>query len=823
MFLISNPAMIIASAEAGILGSMPSLNGRSHEDFRAMLREITDATNAPFAINLTIGLTDESRRKADLHACIDAGVKVLITSYGNPTEITREAHRHGMIVMHDVINLRHARKAQAAGVDAIIAVGAGAGGHGGTISPFALVPWLRDSLEVPIVAAGCISGGRQALAALSLGAELCYMGTRFIASTECGAIAEYKEMVERATPEDIVYTDEVSGIHANFLRDSLPEEGPRSRESPRKRWRDIWSAGQGVAQIHETRPLTEIVYQVMGEYHEALQEQRARSGSTEEASASSEMSLTRSPQVKIPLSVTPREAPESFNLTEILLDAHLEAGRGAQTALICPEGSWSYAELAHHVSAYAHRLTEMGIQPEERVLVAVRDSADFVGALLGALRIGAVGVMLNPDLEAERVAELMEYSRARAAFVERGETYAVYERALVRSEAQQPLRCQLIEVEGSQREARETYNQDEPILACADTHRDDPAIWLFSGGTTGRPKAIVQPHRSFLYTTERYGRGVMGYSAQDRTLSVPKLYFGYATGANLIFPLAAGGSSILFAEKPTPERLFDLIEAHRPTLLINVPTVINRMVNHPSASGRDLSSLRAVTSAGEALPQSLSEAWSALYDAPLCDGLGTAEMWHIFLTNHPSDPHRRRTGTLGQVIEGFEISLRDPDHEHLEVPEGSPGVMWVRGGARALGYWRLGEASQRAFRGAWYASGDLMIRDADGFYTFCGRSDDMIKVAGKFASPKEVEDCLMSYSMIEECAVVGRPDDTGLMKLFAFVTLKQTHHDGDVEEAKRDILGYLQIRLDSYKLPKRIEILSSFPKTHLGKINRGAL
>jgi acyl-coenzyme A synthetase/AMP-(fatty) acid ligase len=379
----------------------------------------------------------------------------------------------------------------------------------------------------------------------------------------------------------------------------------------------------------------------------------------------------------------------------------------------------------------------------------------------------------------------------------------------------------LLDVAGGERETLESYSRDIEVIPSALTHRDDPAIWLFSGGTTGRPKAIIQPHRSFLYTTERYGLGVMGYTSTDRTLSVPKLYFGYATGANLIFPLAAGGSTILFPGRPSPERLFDLIERYAPTLLINVPTVINRMVNHPDAARRDLSSLRVVTSAGEALPQALSEAWSKLYQAPLCDGLGTAEMWHIFLTNHPSDPSSRREGTLGRVVEGLEISLRDPDDSSREVAEGVPGVMWVRGGARALGYWQLEESSRQAFRGEWYASGDLMIRDADGFYTFCGRSDDMIKVAGKFASPKEVEDCLMTHNLINECAVVGRPDSSGLMKLFAFVTLKNS--ESDHSNCTSTIATHLQSHLDSYKLPKDITILESFPKTHLGKINRGAL
>lgn len=825
MFLISTPEMLISSAEAGILGAMPSLNGRSHDDFKAMLREVRSATENPFAINLTIGLTDPKRIKADLFACIDHGVKVLITSYGDPTDIVKEAHRHNMIVLHDVISLKHALKAQRAGVDAIIGVSAGAGGHGGTISPFAFIPWLKSTLSIPIVAAGAISTGHQVLSALSLGAELCYMGTRFIVSDECSAVEEYKKMIQTATPEDIVYTDAVSGISANFLKASLPEEGPRTRESPRKRWRDIWSAGHGVAQIQQTAPLKTIVEQVMSEYHQALTQINEATEGDLHLNHPSQVTPKRKSSEFISLVKAPRQPSDIFNLTEILIDTHLKTDQAHHTALICPEGNWTYVSVYFHIQKYIQRLSDRSIRQEERVLISIKDSADFVAALLACVRYGAVGVMINPDLDPDRIAELVEYSRASCAFVETGSPLDNFTKALssLKNSVINHDEFKLMSVEGSQRVTIPSYpTHVDNIVPPARTHRDDPAIWLFSGGTTGRPKAIVQPHRSFLYTTEHYALGVMAYDKNDITLSVPKLYFGYATGANLIFPMAAGGSTILFADRPTPEKLFELIAEHRPTILINVPTIINRMVNHPQATQQDLSCLRVVTSAGEALPQSLSEKWSSLYEAPLCDGLGTAEMWHIFLTNHPHDPSQRKEGTLGKVVEGFEISLRNPDDLTQEVPLNTPGVMWVKGGARALGYWQQIEASRKAFIGEWYASGDLMMKDQDGFYTFCGRSDDMIKVAGKFASPKEVEDCLMQNASIKECAVVGRADKTGLMKLFAFVTINEPSTVSE-EELINELQNFLSNKLDRYKLPKNIFILKDFPKTHLGKINRGSL
>lgn len=269
MFLISNKEMLVASAEAGILGCMPSLNARTAEQFREDLKWVRSKTDKPIGINLTIGLTQPERIEADLSACLEFDVPVILTSYGNPAEVVKRAHEKNRLVFHDVITLHHGKKAVAAGVDAIIAVSSGAGGHAGRISPYVLVPWLAEELKVPIIAAGCISDGRQVVASLSLGAQLCYIGTRFIASTECGAADAYKQMVVTAGPEDVVYTDKVSGIHANFLKATVPENftADRSPEGA-KRWKDIWSAGQGVGLIHDVKPMGEIVEALAREAHD---------------------------------------------------------------------------------------------------------------------------------------------------------------------------------------------------------------------------------------------------------------------------------------------------------------------------------------------------------------------------------------------------------------------------------------------------------------------------------------------------------------------------------------------------------------------------
>ncbi len=274
MFIISNKEMNVAAAEAGVLGTMPTLNARTIEDLRADLEWIRSRTDKPFGLNLTIGLTQPDRREADMKLLEEFEVPVLITSYGNPTAYVQRAHQSGTTVFHDVINLRHAKKAAGAGADAIIGVASGAGGHAGRVSPYVLFPYLKQNLDVPIIAAGCISTGEQIAASLALGAELVYMGTRFIASSECGAEQAYKDMVVSADPDDIVYTDKVSGTHANFFKRTVPGHADFdpsiAGDDAGKRWKSIWSAGQGSTLVKEIKPVGAIVEDLVREYHDTV-------------------------------------------------------------------------------------------------------------------------------------------------------------------------------------------------------------------------------------------------------------------------------------------------------------------------------------------------------------------------------------------------------------------------------------------------------------------------------------------------------------------------------------------------------------------------
>ncbi|MFQ5349542.1 MAG: AMP-binding protein, partial [Thermoanaerobaculia bacterium] len=320
-------------------------------------------------------------------------------------------------------------------------------------------------------------------------------------------------------------------------------------------------------------------------------------------------------------------------------------------------------------------------------------------------------------------------------------------------------------------------------------------------------------HRSFANTTECYAKQALGYCEDDVTLSVPKLYFGYATGSNLLFPFSVGASAVLFAEHPTADVLFEQIRRHRPTILINVPTMINQMVDHPAAGEQDLSCLRFATSAGEALPAPLYHRWRETFGVELLDGLGTAEMWHIFVSNLPGAV---KPGTLGRVVPGFELRVCDDDG--AEVADGEVGRLWVRGDSRALGYWQSTAKTAAAFRGEWFVGGDLVSRDAEGYVTYCGRSDDVLKVGGKWLAPQEVESCLMRHPAVAECAVVGVENAAGLTKPFAFVVAKEKAADLE-EQLKRHALE----QLEAYKHPRRVIVVEGMPRTHLGKIDRGKL
>jgi acyl-coenzyme A synthetase/AMP-(fatty) acid ligase len=490
------------------------------------------------------------------------------------------------------------------------------------------------------------------------------------------------------------------------------------------------------------------------------------------------------------------EWPEQLNAYQFFVGERLSEGRGDDPAIHLDGATATYAQVDALVAGFANDLTEMGVGRGDRVLLVAPDGPAFVAALFATMRIGAVVVMLNPGLTRDAMGAIVDRSRARVAVVDPAHQEHFTASLL-------DWRPSLLDPTGIDPAEHQT-----PV---EETAPRDPAIWLFSGGTTGVPKAVPQTHQSLVNTTRLYGQGTLGLTAEDTTISVPKLYFGYATGSNLLFPFSVGASIVLFEEHPTPEALFSRIEMHRPSVLVNVPSAINQMLSAPGAKSRDLGSLRLSTSAGEALPETLYHRWKETFGVELLDGLGTAEMWHIFVSNQVGDV---RPGTLGRVVPGFEIKVCDDDGN--EVKAGEVGRLWVRGDSLGLGYVGDPGQTEAAFRGEWFVGGDLVSIDDDGYVTHRGRADDAIKVKGKWFRPQEVESTLLDHPSVDSCAVVAVEDDTGLARPVAFVV-------AGAAITEQQLIDWVLERLEPYKHPRRVFFVDELPQTHLGKVDRSAL
>jgi benzoate-CoA ligase family protein len=488
--------------------------------------------------------------------------------------------------------------------------------------------------------------------------------------------------------------------------------------------------------------------------------------------------------------------PDTLNAYEFFLGDRLTEGRGDAIAVRLDDGDLTYAEVDALTASFANDLAGREVGRGDRVLLVMPDGPAFVAAFFATIRLGAVVVMLNPRLTREAMAAIVDRSRAVVAVVDP----AHRDHFVDSLQEWKPALLDPTLVDPSGHETR-----------VVETALRDPAFWLFSGGTTGVPKAVPQTHQSLVNTTRRYGQAALGLTSADITISVPKLYFGYATGSNLLFPFSVGASIVLFEEHPTPEALFSRIERHRPTVLVNVPSAVNQMLSAPGAEGRDLSSLRLATSAGEALPETLYHQWKDTFDVELLDGLGTAEMWHIFISNTLGDV---KPGTLGRVVPGFEIKACDDDGS--EVDAGAVGRLWVRGDSLGLGYVDEPEQTEEAFRGDWFVGGDLVSIDELGYVTHRGRADDAIKVKGKWFRPQEVESTLLDHPSVEECAVVAVEDAAGLARPVAFVV-------PTAEVTERQLIDWVLQHLEPYKHPRQVLFVDELPQTHLGKVDRGAL
>jgi benzoate-CoA ligase family protein len=493
-----------------------------------------------------------------------------------------------------------------------------------------------------------------------------------------------------------------------------------------------------------------------------------------------------------------------MNICVPFLDAHIAEGRGHRTAIQADDRAFTYADVVGFSARCAARLAADDVKPGERVLLALPDGVEIVGALFGVLRRGAVAVMANPDLSADLLRFLADDTGATAVFVS----------------AERAAECRTW-VEGGAR--RRIYSSGDSAHQTSPAHAervevfasgpDDDAIWQFSSGTTGRPKAVRHSHRAFTVASEAYGAGVLGLTENDVTLAVPKLFFGYAAGANLLFPFAVGASCILFPGRSTADALFERIRRHRPTVLVNTPAMIRQMVSHPEAVRQDLSCLRVTTSAGEALPTRLQERWTESFQTELLDGFGMTEMCHIFISNRLGEVTR---GAIGRVLPGYDVRLCDVRGH--DVSTGETGELWVRGDSRANGYWQRPDENARVFRGDWCVAGDMLCRNGDGTFAYRGRVDDMLKVNGRWVAPRAVEDCLLAHPRVHDAAVVGVMDADGLVRPRAFVVAVDP--GSDLAEELRD---FVRARLEPHAHPRDVVFLDALPRTAQGKVDRRAL
>lgn len=536
--------------------------------------------------------------------------------------------------------------------------------------------------------------------------------------------------------------------------------------------------------------------------------------------------------------------PDAFNMADYFVFSNIEAGRGDKTAILFEDRAITYRELADNVLRVARNLVDDGLLPEQRVLVCMQDRPEFVFAWFGALKAGAVVTQINPQLPAADYEYYLNYVKPQFAFVDevslpefekafqntrhcaRGR---LYDNVIVagRQRLDQPRKVYFDRDnappadswEPDSHQSFDFWLSQKPEAAAQPwpTRKDDPAVWLFTSGTTGHSKGAVHCHFHFPFNTEVYAKSFIGLRESDITIAGPRLFFGYATGTNLMFPFAAGATTVLFREHPTPEKLFELVERHQCTVLTSVPTLINKMLQADPGRRRSLRTLRFMWSAGEALPRELHERWDRDFGVPIIDGIGSAESFHIYISNRPNDV---RPGSLGRLVPGYEARLVDDDGK--PVAQGDVGTLWLKGDSAALHYHAAYAKSCEHLRGGWIVSGDKFRQDADGYWFYEGRGDDLLKSGGIYVSPLEVENCLLQHSAVKECCVIGRKDDAGLEKPLAIVVPQAGSRAG--KELEAELIAFAKSRLARYKAPHWVAFTDQpLPRNDRDKIDRKAL
>ncbi len=498
-----------------------------------------------------------------------------------------------------------------------------------------------------------------------------------------------------------------------------------------------------------------------------------------------------------------------FNVAVPFIDRHVAAGDGARTAIRAADETVSYAALADQVARCGNALRRLGVAPGARLLMAVKDCPDFFYLFWGAIKAGIVPVPLNTLLRAGDYQYMIEDSGC-AAIVYSPEFAAEVEAAIAAA-AHQPA-C-VLRVEGEGPSLRALMGEAPTSLDAVPASPEDDCFWLYSSGSTGRPKGAVHAQRDMVVTSELYGVDVLGICRDDVCFSAAKLFFAYGLGNGMTFPLWVGASAVLLAERPTPQATFAVIERFRPTLYFGVPTLYAAQLQALETARPDLSSIRCCVSAGEALPAHLFHRWRERTGTVILDGIGSTEALHIFISNRIGDIG---PGTTGRVVPGYEARILGENGE--PVTPGDSGQLVIRGASTARCYWNDRERSRRTMIDGWLTTGDTYRQDENGYFVYCGRNDDMLKVGGIWCSPFEIEATLGEHPAVLEAAVVGRADADGLVKPEAWIVLKEPA--AVAAPIERDLVDRCKARLAPYKYPHWFRFVAELPKTATGKIQR---
>ena len=512
-----------------------------------------------------------------------------------------------------------------------------------------------------------------------------------------------------------------------------------------------------------------------------------------------------------PSPATADAIPRDYNFAADVLARNLAAGRAAKPAFVDAHGTWTYGQLAERVDRFGAVLRSLGLRREERILICLTDTIDWPTAFLGALKAGVVAIPVNTLMTEDDYRFMLTDSRARLLVV----SEALYPRFAKLIDASPDLAHVIVPGDNAHGHLgfEEQLAAVTPEDVTASTTRDDIAFWLYTSGSTGKPKGAVHVHADLPLTDDLYAAPTLGLTENDVCYSVAKLFFAYGLGNAMTFPMSVGSTTILLADRPTPDAVAALLKAHPVTVFYAVPTFYAAFLASPAAPQRSELRLRCCVSAGEALPLDVGRRWRERYGVDILDGIGSTEMLHIFLTNRPGDV---KYGTSGKPLAGYDLKIVDDDG--AEVKPGEMGELLVRGPTSAIMYWNNRSQSRATFLGEWTRSGDKYQVDEDGYYVYCGRRDDMLKVSGMYVSPFEVEGALQSHAEVLECAVVAWLDGDGLVKPKAFVVLKESGKACD--DLARALQDHVRQSLAPYKYPRWIEFRTDLPKTATGKIQR---